>query len=71
MFRAVLKHDRKGNWLDKDDKVVDPKDPKKFEKTVHLKDIHLEKGMHCIDCHFEQDSHGNATVQRVAGGGGD
>jgi hypothetical protein len=26
---------------------------------VHLKDIHLEKGMHCVDCHFEQDGHGN------------
>jgi hypothetical protein len=62
VFRAVFKHDRKGNWLDKDDRVVDPKDPKKFEKTVHLKDIHLEKGMHCIDCHFEQESHGNAKL---------
>jgi hypothetical protein len=26
---------------------------------VHLMDIHTEKGMHCIDCHFSQDSHGN------------
>jgi hypothetical protein len=22
-------------------------------------DIHMEKGMHCIDCHFSQDNHGN------------
>ncbi|MGQ0793520.1 MAG: hypothetical protein ACT4NX_05460 [Deltaproteobacteria bacterium] len=29
---------------------------------VHLKDIHLEKGMHCTDCHFEQDSHGNGRL---------
>jgi hypothetical protein len=29
---------------------------------VHLKDIHLEKGMHCIDCHFSQDSHGNGIL---------
>jgi len=29
---------------------------------VHLKDIHLEKGMHCIDCHFRQDSHGNGVL---------
>lgn len=29
---------------------------------VHLKDIHLEKGMHCVDCHFEQDSHGNGRL---------
>ena len=37
-------------------------DPDKFGKAVHLKDIHLEKGMHCIDCHFEQDSHGNGKL---------
>ena len=29
---------------------------------VHLKDIHLERGMHCIDCHFAQDSHGNGNL---------
>lgn len=29
---------------------------------VHLKDIHLEKGMHCVDCHFKQDSHGNGKL---------
>lgn len=29
---------------------------------VHLKDIHLEKGMHCADCHFAQDSHGNGKL---------
>ncbi len=29
---------------------------------VHLKDIHLEKGMHCVDCHFAQDSHGNGKL---------
>ena len=34
----------------------------KAYKAVHLKDIHLEKGMHCIDCHFEQDSHGNGKL---------
>ena len=26
---------------------------------VHLMDIHMEKGMHCVDCHFTQDMHGN------------
>ncbi len=26
---------------------------------VHLLDIHMEKGMHCVDCHFSQDGHGN------------
>ncbi|MDT4895061.1 MAG: hypothetical protein QOH25_138 [Acidobacteriota bacterium] len=29
---------------------------------VHLKDIHLEKGMHCVDCHFSQDAHGNGVL---------
>ena len=30
---------------------------------VHLMDIHLEKGMHCNDCHFVQDVHGNTRLQ--------
>ncbi|NBO90847.1 MAG: hypothetical protein EBV06_00795 [Planctomycetia bacterium] len=30
---------------------------------VHLMDIHMEKGMHCIDCHFVQDMHGNTKLQ--------
>jgi len=29
---------------------------------VHLMDIHLEKGMHCVDCHFHQDVHGNTKL---------
>ncbi len=29
---------------------------------VHLLDIHLEKGMHCVDCHFVQDMHGNTKL---------
>ncbi|MCA9169354.1 MAG: hypothetical protein KDB23_16890, partial [Planctomycetales bacterium] len=29
---------------------------------VHLMDIHLERGMHCIDCHFNQDVHGNTKL---------
>ncbi len=62
IFRAVFKHDRKGNLLDADDKVVSFDDPDKLKKAVHLKDIHLEKGMHCVDCHFEQDSHGNGKL---------
>ncbi len=31
-------------------------------KLVHLKDIHLERGMHCIDCHFKQDVHGDGQL---------
>src|SRR5262249_49594115 len=26
-------------------------------------DVHLEKGLHCIDCHFLQDAHGNTKLQ--------
>src|SRR5208282_196507 len=62
VFRAVFKHDRKGNWLDDNGNVISPDDPKKFEKAVHLADIHLEKGMHCVDCHFRQDNHGNGKL---------
>ncbi|MGA8540491.1 MAG: hypothetical protein WB566_13385, partial [Terriglobales bacterium] len=62
IFRAAFKHDRTGNLLDKDGNQVSFDDPEKFKKAVHLKDIHLEKGMHCIDCHFEQDSHGNGKL---------
>ncbi len=29
---------------------------------VHLKDIHAERGMHCVDCHFEQDNHGDGKL---------
>jgi LVIVD repeat len=29
----------------------------------HLLDIHMEKGMHCVDCHFSQDEHGNGRLQ--------
>lgn len=62
MFRNVYKKDRKGNLLDADDRVVSSDDPDKFRKAVHLNDIHLEKGMHCADCHFQQDSHGTGIL---------
>ncbi|HUY36953.1 MAG TPA: hypothetical protein VMV69_29815 [Pirellulales bacterium] len=29
---------------------------------VHYMDIHLEKGMHCVDCHFRQDVHGDTKL---------
>jgi hypothetical protein len=62
VFRAVFKHDRKGNWLDADDKPIAFDDAQRFSKAVHLADIHLEKGMQCGDCHFAQDNHGNGKV---------
>jgi len=62
IFRAVFSHDRKGNWLDRDGKQIAFDDPDRFGKAVHLADIHLEKGMHCNDCHFAQDNHGNGKI---------
>ncbi|MEQ1645092.1 MAG: multiheme c-type cytochrome, partial [Pyrinomonadaceae bacterium] len=62
MFKNVYKKDRKGNLLDKEDNVVPPGDPNKWNKAVHLQDIHLERGMHCVDCHFRQDSHGTGIL---------
>lgn len=57
VFRAVYKRDRKGNLLDAADSIVPD-----IRSAVHLNDIHLEKGMHCSDCHFAQDSHGNGKI---------
>ena len=51
-----------GNLLDDQDKIVPFDDNDKFGKAVHLQDIHLEKGMHCVDCHFSQDAHGNGKL---------
>ena len=76
-FRAIFKRDREGNLLDAEGKIVSPDDPEKFRKqgegkfvpvgvnpgkTVHMMDIHAEKGMQCADCHFAQDNHGNGLI---------
>ncbi|HWN11845.1 MAG TPA: hypothetical protein VNO50_21640 [Pyrinomonadaceae bacterium] len=62
LFRKVFKRDRKGNLLDAAGNMVSSNDPDKFKKAVHLNDIHLERGMHCVDCHFGQDSHGDGNL---------
>ena len=62
IFRAVFKRDREGYLLDTDGTRISSEDPDKFAKSVHLEDIHLEKGMHCVDCHFLQDVHGNGKL---------
>ncbi len=62
VFRAIFKHDRKGNLLDLDDNTIDHNDSKKFAKAVHLKDVHLAHGMQCGDCHFDVDVHGNGML---------
>ncbi len=61
-FRGIFKKDRKGNLLDKNDHMVDANDPEKFKKAVLLSDIHVDFGMHCVDCHFNQDGHGDGHI---------
>lgn len=75
-FRAVFKKDRKGNLLDAADNVLpkvsneqlraamDPATRNQPGVPVHELDVHLEKGMHCIDCHYKQDDHGNTRLQQ-------
>lgn len=99
VFRAVFRHDRKGNLLDYNGNVVKEPTPEQMQKGVampitlreqyrndaaskktraernqweskvrdgvpmHLADLHVEKGMHCVDCHFVQDAHGNTKLQ--------
>lgn len=49
--------------------AIKPADIKKNEAhdragiPMHLVDIHVEKGMHCVDCHYIQDAHGNNRLQ--------
>ncbi|WP_439816825.1 hypothetical protein [Zavarzinia sp. CC-PAN008] len=61
-FRAIFSRDLEGNLLDGEGKIVSNDDPDKFEKAVHLADIHVDYGMQCMDCHFAQDSHGNGHL---------
>lgn len=62
IFRAVFKRDRHGNLLDAKGNIIPFSDEQRLQKAVQLKDIHLEKGMHCVDCHFQQDNHGNGNL---------
>jgi hypothetical protein len=76
-FRAVFRRDRQGNLLDADGNVVPPDDPDLFRRdgeglfvpvgtnpgrSVHLMDIHAERGLQCADCHFSRDAHGNGFI---------
>ena len=76
IYRNVFKTDRKGNYLDANGNRVEDitaeklkmavegrtDDPASKGLPVHLKDIHAEKGMHCVDCHFKQDNHGDGKI---------
>jgi hypothetical protein len=76
-FRAILKRDREGNLLDAEGKIVSAGRSGEIPacgrgqfsppgvnpgKAVHMMDIHAEKGMQCVDCHFAQDNHGNGFI---------
>ncbi len=37
-------------------------DKKRDGLPVHMMDIHMEKGMHCSDCHYYKDGHGNTQL---------
>ncbi|MEN3335004.1 MAG: hypothetical protein V7641_4369 [Blastocatellia bacterium] len=72
VFRDVFKTDRHGNFLDPNGQIVNDVNAAKLKEAVegpakdglpvHLKDIHIEMGMHCVDCHFKQDNHGNGKL---------
>ena len=75
LFRAVFKRDRQGRLLDESGNVVPSATPEQLASAVgntekrsrpgqpvHLKDIHLERGMHCVDCHFTGDAHGDGKL---------
>ncbi|MEA2502064.1 MAG: hypothetical protein QOD01_2175, partial [Actinomycetota bacterium] len=49
---------------DRDARPIPPPRPVRDGLPVHLMDIHLERGMHCVDCHFVQDVHGNTRLQQ-------
>jgi hypothetical protein len=62
LFRKVYKRDRQGRLLDAEGRVVPEDAPDKLARAVHLMDIHLERGMHCVDCHTRQDVHGDGRL---------
>lgn len=62
VFRNVYRTDRKGNMLTSRGTKINPEDPEKFKKGVHLEDIHQKMGMHCADCHVGSDVHGNGNL---------
>lgn len=61
-FRGIFKKDRKGNLLDAKGNIVQPDDPDKWKKAVHMSSIHVDVGMQCVDCHFSGDAHGSGHI---------
>jgi len=62
LMSAVYLRNKKGWLLDREGEVIEPNDPDWHGKAVHLADIHMTKGLHCIDCHFKQDNHGDGRL---------
>ena len=59
----MFKRDRKGSLLDKDGHKRRRRPTRRSSRRrVHLTSIHLDVGMHCVDCHFAQDMHGNGHI---------
>ncbi len=63
-FRAIFKRSRDGTLLDADGRPLPDDLPtrEKFDRAVHMRDIHAEIGMQCADCHFADDAHGNGDL---------
>lgn len=61
-FRAVHRRDRQGNLLDADGALIAHDDPDKWGKAVQLRSVHVDVGMHCVDCHYAQDAHGDGHI---------
>lgn len=63
-FRAIFKRSRDGTLLDAAGNAIPEglSDKEKFDRAVHMRDIHAEIGMQCADCHFADDAHGNGEL---------
>lgn len=60
---AELKEKYRGNDAARSQKAAfDRAETKRDGLPVHQLDVHLERGMHCVDCHFVQDVHGNTKL---------
>ncbi|MGB0618820.1 MAG: hypothetical protein ACPGVZ_05055 [Myxococcota bacterium] len=63
-FRAIFKRSRDGTLLDAAGNAIPEglSNKEKFDRAVHMRDIHAEIGMQCADCHFADDAHGNGEL---------
>jgi hypothetical protein len=76
-FRAIFRRDRQGNPVDAEGNIIPADDPDMFRRegeglfvpvgtnpgrSVHMMDIHAERGLQCADCHFARDAHGTGFL---------